>query len=184
LGGSNVVRLIFTLAACLLVTPAYADNVDQSANGTLKVEISQVVAEGKVSPVDGITTSGQPNVAALRIFADSGYTAVIDLRGVNEDRGFDQRYAVEEFGMTYVNLPIEGRPAVSFENAEKLDEILAKIDGPVLLHCKSGNRAAALLALRASLHGSKDEAALALGRQAGLTVLEDTVRERLAAGPD
>ena len=179
-----MLRLILTLTACLLTAPVFADDANQSANSTLKVDIAQVAEAGKVSPVDGMTTSGQPDVAALKVFADSGYAAVIDLRGVNEDRGFDQRYAVEEFGMTYVTLPIEGRPAVNFENAEKLDEILAQFDGPVLVHCKSGNRAAALLALRASLHGADDETALAVGREAGLTALEDVVRERLAAGPE
>jgi len=36
------------------------------------------------------------------------------------------------------------------------------------------------LALRESLNGASDEAALAYGRAAGLTGLEDVVRERLA----
>ena len=179
-----MLRLYFTLAACLITATAFAGNSDRAAVSTLKADIPEVVAAGKVSPVDGITTSGQPDVAALRVFADSGYVAVVDLRGVDEDRGYDQRYAVEEFGMSYVSLPIEGAEAVSFDNAAKLDEILANFDGPVLVHCKSGNRAAALLALRASLHGADDVAALAFGKEAGLTKLEDAVRERLAERPD
>ena len=44
----------------------------------------------------------------------------------------------------------------------------------------------ALLALRASLHGKDDEAALAFGKAAGITVpgVEEVVREQLSAGPD
>lgn len=177
-------RLLAVLVACLIAATAFADAGAQSAASTLHVDIGQVVAAGKVSPVDGLTTSGQPDAASLQVFADSGYVAVVDLRGTDEDRGFDQRAAVEELGMSYVSLPIDGGPAVTFANAASLDDILAKFDGPVLVHCKSGNRAGALLALRASLHGADDAAALALGRQAGLTKLEDVVRKKLVAGSD
>lgn len=177
-------RLTIILVAFLLATAIHAENADQSASSAPYENIEQVVEAGQVSPVDDLTTSGQPNVAALRVFAESGYVAVIDLRGVEEDRGFDQRYAVEEFGMSYIALPIEGRGAITFDNARKLDEILVKYDGPVLVHCKSGNRAGALLALRASLHGADDEAAVAFGKEAGITVpgVEEVVRERLAEG--
>ena len=179
-------RLITILVACLFATATFAESTDQAAVSTLYANIGQVVEAGKVTPVDGLTTSGQPDVAALRVFAESGYVAIVDLRGPNEDRGFDQRYAVEEFGMSYVTLPIEGRDAITFDNAKKLDEILAKYDGPVLVHCRSGNRAGALLALRASLHGEDDEAALAFGKEAGITApgLEAVVREELAADPN
>ena len=181
-----MVRLIFTLAACLFAATAFAEDTDQPPVNTLYADITEVVGAGRVSPVDGVTSSGQPDVAALRVFAESGYVAVVDLRGPGEDRGFDHSYAVEEFGMSYVSLPIEGRGAITFDNARKLDEILAEFDGPVLVHCRSGNRAGALLALRASLHGDDDEAALTLGKEAGITVpgVEAAVREALAAGPE
>jgi protein tyrosine phosphatase (PTP) superfamily phosphohydrolase (DUF442 family) len=68
---------------------------------------------------------------------------------------------------------------MSFATAEKLDAILAEADGPVLVHCGSGNRVGALLALRASINGASDEEALELGRQAGLTRAEAVVLERL-----
>ena len=71
-----------------------------------KVDIADVVADGKVAPVDGITSAGQPSVEALAVFRDSGYAAVIDLRGPTEDRGFDEQAAVESLGMRYVALPI------------------------------------------------------------------------------
>jgi uncharacterized protein (TIGR01244 family) len=181
-----VQRLIITVAACLAAAVSFAGSAEPAAVSTIKVDIPEVVEAGKVSPVDGITTSGQPDVAALSVFADSGYVAIIDLRGPAEDRGFDQKYAVEEFGMSYVTLPIEGGGAITFDNAKKLDEILAEYDGPVLVHCKSGNRAGALLALRASLNGADDEAALAFGKEAGITApgLEQIVREQLEKDPD
>ncbi len=134
----------------------------------------------RFEPADGITAAGQPNENGLRELADSGYVAVIDLRTEGEDRGLDEQAVVESLGMDYVSLPIEGRGAISFENAAKLDQILAKYDQPVLVHCGSSNRVGALLALREKMNGADDEDALAFGKSAGMTSLEDTVKSRLA----
>ncbi len=57
--------------------------------------------------------------------------------------------------------------------------MLAGIEGPVLLHCRTGNRVGALLALRASMQGASDEEALEIGRKAGLGSLETAVVEQL-----
>ena len=160
----------------LLAPLAWADEAVTS----LKVNLDEVVNAGSVKAVDGVTSSGQPDEEALRVFSDSGYAAVIDLRGAQEDRGLDDEKAtVEALGMDYVSLPVSDRDAISFENAAKLDEIINSYDGPVLVHCGSGNRVGALLALRASINGAEDEAAIEAGREGGLTRLEGVVRERL-----
>ncbi len=83
--------------------------------------------------------------------------------------------------MQYVAFPVLGRDAISFETAAQLDALLEDVDGPVLLHCGSGNRVGALLALRQSLKGATDEEALAFGKDAGMTRLEPRVREVLEA---
>ncbi|MGB5737928.1 MAG: hypothetical protein WBM54_01160, partial [Woeseia sp.] len=75
---------------------------------------------------------------------------------------------------------IAGPDDVTFENAAKLDALLAEFAGPVLLHCGSGNRVGALFALRAKAAGASDDEAIAVGRAAGLTQLEETVRRTLA----
>ena len=147
----------------------------------MKVSVDDIVAAGKVEPVDGVTSTGQPTEAALKVIADSGYVAVIDLRTAEEERGIDERAAVEANGMTYVSLPIDGAAAINFENSSKLDEYLASFDGPVVVHCGSGNRVGALLALRKSQQGDDDETAIAYGKDGGLTRLEAKVREVLEA---
>ena len=163
----------------LLHMMASANAEEASVPDSLKVDLDEVVAAGGVEPVNGMTSSGQPNKEALQVFADSGYAAVIDLRGKNENRGFDERATVEALGMTYFSLPIDSPQAMNFDNARKLNEILETADGPVLLHCGSGNRVGALLALRKSLDGATDEEAIAHGRDAGLTRAEGIVRQRL-----
>ena len=175
-------RPISALAVLVLAFGAIADEPDLALVSSLTVDLERVVELGAVSPVDGITSAGQPDKAALEVFADSGYATVIDMRGRDEDRGFEEAAFVEELGLHYVAFPIESEDDISFAKARQLDELLRVNPGPVLVHCASGNRVGALLALRASLNGADDEDALRLGRDGGLTRLEVVVRERLAAG--
>ena len=135
-------------------------------------------------PLEGITTAGQPNAQQLAAAAASGFKTVIDLRGPNEDRGLDEKATVEELGMSYISLPVEGADGVTFANASALDKLLSGSRGPVLIHCSSGNRAGALLALRGKLNGADNDAALALGVAGGVTALKQTVEQKLAQGHD
>jgi len=173
-------RILLTAVCGLLV--ACGDGAEIAPEPPLKVDLNLVVADGSVTPSGGMTTSGQPDEAALRVFADSGYVAVIDLRRPGEDRGIDEESVVEELGMSYVPLPV-GREDITFETAKALDELLASNDEPVLVHCRSANRVGALLALRASANGADDKAAIEAGRRAGLTSaeLEALVREEFGS---
>ena len=173
-------RLITMLMACAVLTlNACSAEKIVAADSPAKVDLEQLVVTGKVAPVGGITPAGQPDAAALKVFADNGYGAVIDLRRPGEDRGLDEKAAVEELGMKYVAMPI-GTDGINYESARALDELLAGFDEPVLLHCGSSNRVGALLALRASLAGADDEEALRIGQKAGMTSLEPAVRDALA----
>ena len=145
----------------------------------LKVDLQAVVASGEVHPVNGISAAGQPDEAALAVFADRGYAAVIDLRAEHEPRGLDEQAVVEGLGMDYVLMPIVDTAAINFENARRLDAVLKQYDEPVLIHCGSSNRVGALLALRASLNGADNQSAIQAGRDGGLAGLEGRVREVL-----
>lgn len=134
----------------------------------------------RAEPAAGITAAAQPTANGLRELAESGYAAVIDLRTAGEDRGLDEQAIVEDLGMEYVALPIAGRDDLTFEKAGMLDQILRRYERPVLIHCGTGNRVGALLALREKKNGAADEDALAFGRSAGMTSLEDAVRTLLA----
>ena len=129
--------------------------------------------------LDGITSLGQPSAAGLADLARAGNVAVIDLRGPDEERGLEERAAVEELGMEYVSLPIIGTANINYENAAQLRQIIGEFNQSVAIHCGSGNRVGALLALGAKLNGAEDGAALSIGRDNGLTSLESTVLQRL-----
>ena len=171
-------QLLFSL---LLVAPfAFAGD---GGHGAVKVDLDSVVEQGEVSPVDGITSAGQPDEAALEVFAESGYVAVIDMRTAGENRGFDEPAAVAGLGMEYVAFPIGGGD-ITLDKAQELDALLAKYDGPVLLHCASGNRVGALLAFREFLASGDADKALQTGRDGGLTRLERQVRDALEEAGD
>lgn len=165
------------IAMLLATSAALGEDVNQASTTLVNVVVVESAAD--LAPVDGIRSAGQPDEEALKLAAEAGYKAVIDMRGENEMRGMDEPAAVEDLGMQYISMPIVGAGDISFANAGKLDGLLEEIDGPVLIHCGSGNRVGALLALRKRLRGASAEAALAHGRDAGLTGLEPVVVEVL-----
>jgi len=127
----------------------------------------------------GLYAGGQPDESQLQALAAQGVTTVIDLRGADEDRGYAEAARVQALGLRYVSLPIAGAADITPANARALQQVLDASDGPVLLHCASGNRVGALLALQAHARGLDEEAAIAEGRSAGLGSLEPTVRAQI-----
>ncbi|MFT7286892.1 MAG: hypothetical protein ACI87W_001001 [Halieaceae bacterium] len=154
---------------------------DLSEHNQVLVDLSVVIEEKTVAPVDGISSAGQPSKDALQIFADSGYVAVIDIRGTEENRGFDEVAVIAALEMSYIAFPISGADAISFENAAELEALIGAQGGPVLVHCASGNRVGALLALQRSQAGASYLEALQYGRAAGLKGLQPLVEQMLAA---
>ena len=130
-------------------------------------------------PRPQLYTAGQPSAAQLQHAARAGVTTVIDLRQPDEDRGFDETAVAERLGLRYVRIPVAGAAGLSPTNARALRSALAQSNGPVLLHCASGNRAGALLALLQAQDGASIEQALDLGRRAGMTSLEAATRALL-----
>jgi protein tyrosine phosphatase (PTP) superfamily phosphohydrolase (DUF442 family) len=106
---------------------------------------------------------------------------VISLLSADELGDEAERVAARNLG--FLSIPIAGAADLTEDNARKLGEALQAHEGhPVLLHCGSGNRAGALLALEAHYaEGPTVEAAIALGKSAGLTSLEPAVRDHPTA---
>jgi len=144
---------------------------------------------------DKLTTGGQPTQADLERLKEAGFTTVINLRGAGEKTkrddpeveklfNFDEAAAVKSIGLNYFHLPISSKDGLTAENAKLLDDLLNAAPGPVLLHCGSGNRAGAMMALRAyHVEGKEAEDALEIGKAAGLTSLEPKVRAELGLEP-
>lgn len=127
-------------------------------------------------PRPQLYTAGQPSAAELQQAAAAGVTTLIDLRQPDEARGFDETAAAERLGLRYVRIPVAGAAGLTEANAQALRTALAQSQGPALLHCASGNRAGALLALLQAREGASVEDALTFGRAAGMTSLEAPTR--------
>ena len=132
-------------------------------------------------PQPQVYTAGQPAAGDWAALAGGGVRTVIDLRTPGELKDRDERAEVEAAGMRYVALPIAGHEGVTEDNAKTLVDMIAAADGPVLVHCASGNRAGGLLALALAAQGMPAAAALEAGRAAGMTSTETQVKQVLDA---
>ena len=164
--------------ALLLATPLliWAQGSDDSV---LAIKVDEILADASAIEGRQYVSTGQPSEDVLRVAKEAGFATVIDMRTAEEDRGIDEASVVESLGMSYVAFPVSGRTDITLEKAQAFDELLAGIDGPVILHCRSGNRVGAMFALRDGLGGATTDAAVEAGKQAGLGSLEPRVREAL-----
>ena len=116
-------------------------------------------------------------VAAL---AQAGVEIVINLQP-DDELGFDESAAVLRAGMHYEHLPINGAAELKQLKILAFDNILRQHHSKkIAMHCGSGNRVGAAIALRAGwLRGRKMDTAMERGRSHGLTKLEQEVHNRL-----
>jgi uncharacterized protein (TIGR01244 family) len=154
------------------------------ADGALVERGSASLAEAGIPdafkhPTEGLYTSGQPTAEQLQQASAAGITTVIDLRQPSEDRDFDETATATRLGLRYVRIPVAGAAGLTPANVQALQTALAQANGPVLLHCASGNRVGALLALMKAQQGAAVEEALQFGRNAGMTSLEAHTRALL-----
>ena len=82
--------------------------------------------------------------------------------------------------MNFYSVPVAGASGVTYENAAALTSLLDTIEGEAtVLHCGSGNRVGALVALsELESNGGDIEAAVQKGKDWGLTGLESEIRNR------
>ena len=132
-------------------------------------------------PSARIWVGGQPTLTDLAAIRAAGITVVVNLRGLEETSKWgDERAAVEGLGMRYEAIPVASRIDVNEDKAARLAAVLAETkEEKVLLHCRSGNRVGALMALIAQAQGASTDEALEVGRAHGLTKLESVVRAKL-----
>ena len=128
----------------------------------------------------GLYSSGQPQPDHWKALADAGVRSVLNLRPPSELAGRDEAGEVGAAGLDYAQLPIADAASLNREAAQAMDRFLRQLKTPLLVHCASGNRVGALLALReAWFAGADAHTALARGRAAGLVGLEPQVRRQL-----
>ncbi len=132
-------------------------------------------------PESGLMVGGCPSDHDLALLRQAGVNTVLDLRERKEWNGDDFAGRVNQAGLKFLQLPVSG--------LESVDESLTRQfwdhwnDAqlkPMLVHCASGNRVGAMLALAAHRHGNVDaEQAIEKGLAAGMTAAEPIIRKTL-----
>ena len=177
-----------SVIACLACLPsqqasAQAADATPAAGQSVPATPAQAASPWQ-HPRAGLLTGGQPAASDWAALKAQGVTTIVNLRPRAEMADHGEAAEVAAAGMAYVELPIVGADDISPDNARRLWTLLKLSPAPVLVHCASGNRVGALLALGAARSGGMPaEAALEFGRSAGLSGLEPVVRERLGLPP-
>jgi uncharacterized protein (TIGR01244 family) len=122
---------------------------------------------------NGVVTANVITPSAVPKLAAAGFKTIIDLRTPSERGVAEEEAAAARAGIRYRNIAVT--PATL--NGEQVRQVAGALDDPanrpVLLHCASGNRAGAVMALyREQVHGVSREAALAEARAIGLRTPE------------
>lgn len=155
--------------------------VVQAAEDPTYRQIVETEVANLTQPAANRFSSGQPTQDQLAALAAAGVKHIVSLRPASE-LDWDERSVVESLGMTFHNIPVGVPDGINQENAEAFSQVLADIgEEPVLMHCASGNRVGALVALKHAQDTGDVETAITIGKAWGITVIEDMVRNKLAA---
>ncbi len=175
-------------AARVLVAVLFLLQAGAFAQSQAPMVPSPALLTNERHPLPGTVTGGVPagdgSVPVYQALANSGVRTVIDLRTEAEVPTGTALLAAAA-GLDYRRLPVAGEAELDLASARALDLLLDDWSRyPVAVVCGSGNRAGALLAVRAFwLDGARPDAALDLGLRAGLTKLEPAVRLLLGLPP-
>ena len=172
-----------TLAATLACTPLWAAPPQIPPPDASEMTLQATVPNFR-RPREHLITGGQPEASAWSTLSAQGVTTVINLRPQGEMGERDEASEVTRAGMVYRQIPVADAGDITEAKARELWTLLQQNKGDVLVHCSSGNRVGALLAVGAATAGGMaPEAALDLGRRAGLRAAEPRVQELLGLVP-
>lgn len=172
---------------CSLVSHVHADRAPEAPKGPeTPKNIDQSpplvpIPNARVSE-DGLLVGGQPTPEQIKAIHHAGYRTVITLRPPSELGDEGERSQVQRLGLAYVSIPVPGAAGLTEANARALSNALDKRDAlPAVVHCSTGQRAAALLGLEAFVVDRwSATAALDRAKRFGLSKLESALRERIA----
>ena len=122
----------------LLITLAVIISISSSATAQDNA-LPRVVSEHS-----NVQIAAQPDVDQLQDWIDAGTTLVISVRTAREmsELPFDEAAILQGAGVAYAHIPTGYETGYSTSAIDAISTILAAHDGPVVLHCTVGWRAA------------------------------------------
>jgi hypothetical protein len=187
--GTMQVRVVFSalflaIVACGERAPEPpAQSADTPAPTPSLEDVQDVGVTDPAMPLDNVVTMGQPTEEQLIALTDLGFTHFVSLSSATEEgAGWEEGIAADE-GIQFARIPITVANGLTRESVLELDRVLNEAaEESTVVYGATSDPAGALLALRAHwLEGADPQAALELGREAGLSELEPEVNALLAA---
>lgn len=154
-------RLMRALAGAAAMLAAIA-----AAPAAAEPRLSLVEEGPLVARHGAVFIAGQPDGADFDAWAAAGVTTVVNLRSRAEiaRRAEDPAGAAAARGLAYRAIPMGRNDGYDPAQRAALTALLAAADGPVVLYCRSGRRAAHLYAAHLVVQGELDrDAVSALG---------------------
>ena len=166
-------RLMFLVSAVLFSVCVCSQAFDVSK--VIDLDINNLRQTGAMT-----FAGGQPDQQQLAQLQQVGIKQIVSLRP-NSELNWDERRQVESLGMSFHQIPVAGLDDINLENATALQKILSSSEGPVYLHCASGNRVGALIAvIENQINQQSVEGAIEEGGRWGLTRLAPAVKNKLS----
>jgi protein tyrosine phosphatase (PTP) superfamily phosphohydrolase (DUF442 family) len=139
--------------------------------------VNSLPIKNLVQSADNAFSGGQPSQVDLSIMKDGGIQHVVNLRPSSE-QDWNEGEIVEALGMSYHQVDVAGADDLSLANAQKFGTLINSFGSePYFVHCASGNRVGALIAINEAIANGKDiEEAIEIGKQWGLKGLAHKVR--------
>lgn len=163
--------MLSAVARIAIVAALLASGAEHLSAGQAQAGVQETWGEDtKVVAYDRFYIAGQPDEAALERAREHGVTMVINLRGESES-DWDEASVAGSLGLDFHRYPVNGAaPELEAEPFEQANAaVLQAPEGKILVHCASGNRASAWLAVYLVQHaGVSREQALAVARETGL----------------
>jgi uncharacterized protein (TIGR01244 family) len=155
------------------------------SDGGPRPEGTSVAGITKAVTLGDMMICSQPSREGLKQLVDRGYKTVLSTRGLSE-LSWDERAEAESLGMTFVSIPMENPvQEITDTQVSRFDSAMTAANGPVVLHCGSGNRVSGLWAVWLVESRKIDpEEALGLASQAGMRSIQPIVRKRLGLETD
>lgn len=171
---SKKLAALTAIAICL--TPLAELSI--AAESPNYAQISSIELENLRQPAVNRFSSGQPSQTDLEALAAEGVKHIVSLRPESE-LDWDEKAVVEGLGMTFHRVPVSVPEGINYDNADRLNQLLADIgDEATLLHCSTGNRVGAMMALTHGEETGDTDTAIAIGKAWGITMppVENRVR--------
>ncbi|MFG1500991.1 sulfur transferase domain-containing protein [Halobacteriovorax sp. XZX-3] len=160
----SITSLLAIIITAIFLTACSTSNNSTSEPLVMNYEEAKVVGNLAIAP--------QPTKMTLSKIKKDGYEMVINLRGEDEFKGYNEEATAKMLNLQYHRIPFFNKKSeIDANSLYQISKLIdANKDKKIYIHCSSGNRAAAwYLTHLYQYEGMTKQEATELARRTGLT---------------